>query len=315
MKIAYLMFFLVFVSACSAPQKQYVKHIASTTPISPDATFYFHDMPAPSNFVFRGELDLSEMDDDAYGMVYPADGGVVGVLVGIAAHAIVENQKQNSQAAEALSIANRMLSPIRPKINGINSAEAVSQALANQRHKLTNSNNGFDESEAWLLEFKPMFYISQDYSTLRLKNVVSIYSPFDDNKTEVYRNLIEAVRLMPKDFKDDSIEEGVSDMQLLTESLLSETITLALDDATNNLKDNQDFQTFKFYEGGKVNYSRGRLVNVACSTLVFRTLRNWIKSIPMSLNRDATLAEDCTDLPDSETLALNEKELSAFSTE
>tara|TARA_R110001599_G_scaffold256091_1_gene456244 strand:+ start:1235 stop:2140 length:906 start_codon:yes stop_codon:yes gene_type:complete len=294
MKVVSLIALVFVISACSAPQKQYVKHIASTTPISSDTSFLYSDMPS-SHFAFRGELDFSQMDDEAYTMVYPGEAGFVGLLVGIAAHAITENQKQNSRGAKKLAIANRVLLPIQTAIDGVNSADALSQALENQIYSLAAYSEGHDTNHAFVLDFKPVFYVSQDYSTLRVKNIVSLYSAFEDQKTEVYRNLIESVRVLPSGFSEMQPDQIQAELQSLTGLLLTETLGLALDDSTSSLQEKPDFQTFKYLEGGKLSYSRGRLVRVDCSTLVIRTLRSWIKSIPMSLNKDSELTNECSE--------------------
>lgn len=96
MQRIFILLLITGLTACAAPVKHYTKYQAATVDIS-DASVVYYDPISMSQLGFRGELNMAKEDDDLYGMMYPGDAGIAGVLVGIAAHAITENQKQNSR--------------------------------------------------------------------------------------------------------------------------------------------------------------------------------------------------------------------------
>lgn len=69
---------------------------------------------------------------------------------------------------------------------------------------------------------------------------------------------------------------------LLGVQLLAESVRLAIDDMRHQFLVRTELdQTFHFYQEGKKAYERGRLLAVEAGRLTMRTLRGWLKSVPI----------------------------------
>lgn len=283
----------LFLAACSAPKKQHAKHIASTVEISKEAVFHF-DTSQVDRFEFRGELDLSKKDEDGYSMMYPGDAGIAGLLVGVVTHAVVADQMQNSKEATELEVANKVLEPLSDALDRIKASDLLGQAADNQEYRiLTNDSRQYHDPNGWRLSVLPMFFVAQDYSSLRIKNVVSIHQLGNDNGELVYQNLVDIIRQHPNEELLNAPDAGDNDLNNLVAELLSESISLGLADATNRLDVEPNLRTFKYTSSGKTAYERARLVEKDCFRFVIRTLRNWIKSVPVNLSADREMKQGC----------------------
>ena len=301
MQRIFIFLLITGMTACAAPVKHYTKYQAATVDIS-DASVFYYDPVSMGQLGFRGELNMAKEDDDLYGMMYPGDAGIAGVIVGIAAHAITENQKQNSRETKQREEANRVLLPVKSVLDSINDEQVFTQAFSAQKHKiLPYADASSAEQSALLMTVSPVFYLAQDYSTLRVKNIVSVYSGSEMKEAPVYRNLVDAVQALPIDIDKADSAESLAVLTDLSTDLLTESIQLALADASNALSVDSKLQTFKYLEGGQIAYTRAKLITKDCSRFVIRTLRDWIKSVPMSLNQDVGFERECSD---ASTLAL-----------
>ena len=296
---------VVLIAGCtSAPKHHHTMHIQSEAGIPVDAQFQLAPL-ASEKLLFRGTAK-SAVAEDNYGMVYMGDAGIVGLIAGIATHAALESNLQNSEARRAQDLADKALEPFLPSLKQLGSTYSL-ESLVNHP-ALTEDNTS---QSSLYLSLHPIFFITDDHSTLTLKNIVSVHQS-SRQESAIYQNMIEVVSVLPKELENAPVEKQLEVFKEITQQQLSESVTLGLKDAMNHLSPNEAMQTFRYSESGKYSYERASLIEKTCTKVVIRTLRKWIKSRPIELFPDIqdTQREVCAGAVKIETLS--ETKLTAF---
>ena len=270
------LFILTFVllSACSSPKKAHT--VYTSTRIIPNDSQIFVEHSSLSPLIFRGELIIADKSE-ASSMMYPGYGGLGGFLVGIATHAAMESGMASSQQNAAIEKANEVLAPLEEQISQLDTLSVISP-MSDSLSLVVLPEEQSTKDKDYLLSSSPMFKVAQDYSSIRLQNVISISS----EDSTLYQNLIEVARSLNKKERE-ALVSNVEILPQLAEELMGESLRVGISDSKGLLKSAPSMQTFKYELGGKTQYQRANLVSEDCDNLVIKTLRNWIKVIPTSL--------------------------------
>ncbi len=230
---------------------------------------------------YRGDVDYNGTGIGSMNMLYPA--GSPEVFIGaVLAHFFTAESIKNSQKQSLQDEADKVLNPYNEDIENFSNTALLETSLS--KVKVRNLVHIDGTTTEWIMESTPVFFMSQDESTLRLNNFLKVYS--ESTKDEpIYTNLIEIVSLpFDRDSRDYWNQEVGGELKLFSVSsdLFADSIDIAIFDLENVMvNDDSQEQTIKYYLAGSEQYERGTLISESCQRLTIRTLRGWIKSVPV----------------------------------
>lgn len=133
-----------------------------------------------------------------------------------------------------------------------------------------------------LLESTPIFYISQDHSTIILENIVMVHKP--GTPEAVPSKCVIKVVSRPQEGPEPT-ERWIANQgeQLKAESadLLAESFNLALSSITDESSyANNAYKTVRYHEGDTEKMVRGQLITESCERVIVKTLRGIFLSAP-----------------------------------
>ena len=262
---------------CGSVPQHHVKHY-SASGLSPETVFHV-SYEDSNQLSFIGHVEQGEQDGSST-VLYPGDAGLAGLIVGIATHAAIESGSSSAKASAAQLAANEALEPIRHVLDRLTMQRAARKIIDSDRRlhaePLPNS---------VVLSVNPMFIIDQSLTNLTLRNIVKL-QPSEDEKGSLYQNMIEVVKPLPESVSSATDEELYRTFSELTDNMLSESISLAIRDASAEFSDRKVMKTFKFLDNGKFSYERASLIELSCERVVTRSLRKWLSSRPMTFFPD-----------------------------
>lgn len=249
--------------------------------------------------VLQGQFDFDELHGGAGGMLYPGY-GAASFLVGIAVHAAVANSATDKKKDSVVDRANQVVQKYQVGVDKFAKEEFfVAQAeSSNDLQALTikaaarrigGGGDSLAEANSWLLTSDPVFYMTQDERELVLQNVVRL-TRADEPEKILYENIIEIASVPIHEAPRDAywLAEGRLEEQL--GKLFVDSLVLAADDVLRHFDGVTATQvTFRYNQGGERKIQRGTLVQAQCERVVLRTLRGWLKSLPVSSVEDAEL--------------------------
>jgi len=284
---------ILLISGCtSAPKNHHASHIHSGAKI-PEKTLFSVSPLISDHLLFRGAFESAVQEQD-YSVMYMGGAGIAGIIAEIATHGMLESNSQNSKAKKAQDIANEALIPIQPAIEMLDSASALDNVI-DSNPKLIHL-SAKKKKPLLELRMQPMFFVDQSYSTLSLKNIVSVQERHQKNKP-IYQNMVEIVSLLPEGLEKENTDGQLQHLQEITQQQLADSVSLALKDAMSILNKSDAMQTFRYAEYGKYSYERASLIEKSCSRVIIRTLRKWLKSRPVELFPDMknSLEKKCSE--------------------
>ncbi|AQQ69229.1 hypothetical protein Mag101_17505 [Microbulbifer agarilyticus] len=277
----------LFVVACASSKNQnYVKHVAASAEVTTGSTLLVK-VEASTPVSFYGEVDLDHLNFEHGSMMYAAN--TPGVFAAsILAHAVIAGSAKDSQKAKAQEEANQVLLPYTEAIEEITEVGLVQNSLDRGNFtafQFVPWTEGADSN--WSVVVKPVFLMSQDQQALTLKNAITLLSN-DNEETPSYQNLIEVVSV-PVDSQKVLANE---DLDSLTTDLFVKSLTILEAELQGKHLKKMDQQTLSYLHAGKKKYERGVILATHCDRITFRSLRGWIKSVPVKM-------EDCQEVGES----------------
>ncbi|WP_444943207.1 hypothetical protein ACJJIK_15000 [Microbulbifer sp. ZKSA006] len=276
MRYYVLIIFLIFLAGCSGNKtSQYVEYIDQSTSIPKNISLAIKvesfDTPP-----FYGQVDYDNLDVNHGQMTYI--GATPATFAGsILAHALIVGAAGDSKKKAEQEKANRVLDPYKETIATFNASELIENSVTRlPRDAISFTAWSTEGLYPWVIHSYPVFFLSQDKSTLILKNAITIYKE-DNQEKPAYQNLVEVVSSPLYGGEGYISVESINDRgtELFIDSLAIMKAELSEKHPTENKE-----MTLSFYSGGKKVYERGTVISQSCDRMTFRTLRGRVKSVP-----------------------------------
>lgn len=287
-KLIFLSLSVLLVSGCVSHKSIHTKHVNLESTFSAETSVYF-SYSGPEFVPFAGLASYDNLDaTGSEGVLYPGDHPAV-FLAAMLVHAGTVESIKESRRDEIEDQANEVLHPYLPIIQQFSYQQLLAEAVKPVLASTTGSHHlGFaDELVAiatghWVMQSSPRFFMLQDSGALVLQNAISLYQQ-SDQPLMVYQNVVEVIS-MPYQGEDPvqfwTNHNGKS-ITTTAQQLMSDSLGLAIEDALKGPSDDAKQQTFRFYQAGEKTYERGSLITAHYDRLTLRTLRGWIKSVPI----------------------------------
>jgi len=269
-------------AACAAPDNRArVEHLTNKD-IIPNDSMLFVKIAGDTQVKFLGYTDFDDAGAKGGQIMYP--GGNAGVfLVSVLTHSATVSSIKNSEKQHLQDKADEVLLPYRSSINEITTDKlidsSVKTGLQDGELQLTYFEPEKQQS-GWIIESSPVFFITQDQSSIVLQNPVIIYEKGNPAKP-YYRNLVEIVFQLPNDQKATSYLNADGQLTQISSSLFNSSLKLSIQDAQHQLTQDGTDKTFSYYLGKEKVFERGKIAHMDCERLTIRTLHGWLKSVPV----------------------------------
>lgn len=287
-KVLFFPMILLFIAGCASHKPNHTKHVNQESHFTSETSLHF-SYTGPEVISFAGLANYDDLNaGGSEGVMYP--GGHPAVfLVSVLAHAgTVEAIKESRRNAIEES-ANEVLLPYSSFLNQFTyqplferAAKSLIDLESGSHHSGFVEDVSAVESGRWVMQSAPQFFMLQDSGALVLQNAIALYENAEKPKI-VYRNVIEVISLpyQGDDPEQFWMEGGGERIANLSHELLIDSINIAIDDALKTQVEEAKQQTFRFYQEGKKTYERGSLIAAQYDRITIRTLRGWIKSVPI----------------------------------
>lgn len=248
------------------------------------------------------EIDLrgrhsNDTSTSTANLMYAGDAGLIGVFAQVGMHAsIVDSQRQDLLHEKQLN-ANKQISEYISAIQGLETKSLV------QGHKSLLM-EGEDTPAEKVFQIKPIYYASQDKSTLMLKLVVwqdkssLITKTEKKKKSKKKRNkspysYLNMVQVFSQKLNQEQIKQIVNGDNSILVAQLSDLLSQAMTIAANGLEgryasNKMKTQTFFLTENKKRRVIRGSLVEKNCQLKVIKNLHAWYVALPVNADESRT---------------------------
>lgn len=286
MRISCLLFSLVIVGCTSQRPDhytEYVKNVSSVETVS-SIDLRVHDN-GPVRFY--GAVDYDKLNAGQLGTLYPAP--TTGVFVAsVLTHAVIAESSKDSEKSAQQTAADKVLAPYQDQIQFLFPFDLKKSA---QEHMNSSSigvkiGEAPNTSSSWVLVSNPVYFMSADERSIAVVNKVAVFKN-GQTETPIYQNMIEAVSdaapaKSPQSYWKDNKNPA---FQRTVKQLFNKSIELAIQDATLMLNDaNAPESTIHYSKSGNTLFERGRRLHADCGHITIRTLRGWIKWVPMAVS-------------------------------
>ena len=296
---------LLILSGCSHNKSlTYTTHVKSAISMD-DIDSVFLKVSNDEKVRFFGYVNFDGLGNGQGNMGYPGLGPGV-YLVSILTHAAISESSKNSEKNKRQNQANTVLVPYRSLISDVDIQSLMNNVIRDLSKGSTHKIYKYEAEEElgrWILTSIPVFYMTQDESHIILRNVVTLYNEGDPD-TVVYQNMVEVIsQPVKEDPRGFWIGNSGVEFNKVTNELLLTSFRLVNKDFRGVLTkiENKD-RTFKYLLSGEKIFERGSLLATDCGRVTIRTLRGWLKSVPMVRDVSKLTAENICDIKYSHVL-------------
>lgn len=238
-------------------------------------------IPADEKVMFSGEVNYDKAGIKSTSMMYPAP-GLIGLIAAVAAHGAVAGSLRENQKQRLREDANVVLREYESILNGFKYTELATASLELMTSAGKKSMIGAAAQimpNGTIIESQPQFLMTQDQRAIILDNPISIQA---SGSATPYRMQI---RVVSRDIGEDAPGKAWTDDQgrkLKNESerLFAASLDIALNAMAAAGKEDGAYKTVRFQEGGAEKMERGQLIREDCNSIVFKTLRGGLMSVP-----------------------------------
>ena len=280
-------------AGCASHKPNHAKHVNHQSSFTSETPLHF-SYTGPEVVSFAGLANYDELSvGGGSGVLYP--GGHPAVfLASVLAHAGTVEAIKESKRSAIEENANKVIVPYIPFLKEFKYQQLLKEATNSLVDSETNSHHqGFKEdtesiaSGQWIMESSPKFFMLQDSGALILQNSIALYENAEKPQI-VYQNVVEVISLPYQGENPERywMENNGERIATISRELMTDSMSIAINDALKEQIHESQQQTFRFYQEGKKTYERGNLIAADFDRLTIRTLRGWIKSVPI-INDDS----------------------------
>ena len=245
-------------------------------------------MLADEKIPFSGEVNYDKAGLKGPNMLYGP--GLVGFFAVLATHGVMADKMKDNQKQKLRDDANQILKEYEPLLDNFKYPELATASLEMMAAPGKKSMIAVDNEAApndTIIDSRPQFSMTQDQRAIILDNPISIAAP--GNPT-AYRVLI---RVVSRDAGENApntawTEEQGRKLKSESERLFAASLDIALNAMGTPGQEEGAYKTVRFQEGGTEKMERGQVIHEDCSSIVFKTLRGELMSVPAK-------GENCTD--------------------
>lgn len=242
-------------------------------------------LPPPDLVTFHGIVSYDSAGAPPSQFLYPAP-SIAGLLVAIATHGAIVESSKTAEKEKLRQSADKVLEPYRAVLQTFSNTELITRGIEGLRTigEMKILDAGDEGNIGWVMSSSPVFWLSQDESTLVLENTIQIASPSAiPTSLPPYETIVKVVSRSRSDTHVSQAWMAENGKQLKQESvdLFTHSIMLVVADATRLPERSDGAQkTFRYNEGKTLKIERAHLVHELCDRAIVRTLRGWLLSIP-----------------------------------
>jgi hypothetical protein len=248
---------------------------------------------------FHGMLNLDARGNGPGTMMYPGVPGLglIGLLVGVATHAVIEGHTRSSQESKAQEDADQVLDPYRVVLAGFKLSDLEQRALAMTPAGTSGHLRPAVEAKAddLLVQAVPTYSMTPDASALVLDEVVVVRAAGAAAKgVEQTIRVVSPPRVVadPKAAWNDNGGEAIKSTAAW---LMAESLDIALSQShaafPGQLDPKVPYKTVRYVLGGSEKMERAQLVGETCDYLLMRNLRGMLMAVPHTVG--AVLPSGC----------------------
>lgn len=230
---------------------------------------------------FHGNVSYDGAGGGPGAMMYPAP-GLAGLLVAVAAHAVVSSSMREAEKSRLREQADLILGPHQDVLNGFRHGELLLDAvarIASSSHMRVSAANGVIAPGEVVADSAPLFYMTQDRRALIMDNALSIRSP---GREQPFNIIIRVVSPATNDSMEAGYWFNASGARLKETSaaMFSRSIDIAMSEMKGGDPATPVYKTVRYNEGGAERMERAQVVKASCDDLVLRTLRGNLMAVP-----------------------------------
>lgn len=242
----------------------------------------------------HGAINYDKAGGGTSQMLYPAVGGLAGLLVGIATHAAISSGVQDAEKQKMRDQADAILLPHKDLLAAYGPLElsqaALPQLTAVQDKRLLVGAAAADADEV-ALESIPVFYLTQDRRALILENVIAIRVGSNPKPHVVTTIRVVSAARASGDGETWWFDAQGQQLRAHGARMFAQSLDIALADVQAAPGVAAPFKTVRFTEGGAERMERAQILSEKCGQIVLRTLRGNLMSVPRA---GAVPEADCT---------------------
>lgn len=241
----------------------------------------------------HGSLNFDAAGGQTSAILYPVgNAGLAGLVVAVAAHAMISSSAQNAEKQRIRDKADAFLLPHRPALEGFKVGELVNGAvplMSSSPERRVVPAEGPARTGEVVLETVPTFYVTQDGRALVLENVVLIRTA---GQAEPVQKSVRVVS--PAQAADGALpfwfDRSAANLRETGARMLARSLDLALNDLRAGAATGApaaSFKTVRYREGGQGRMERAQVLNATCQNLTLRTLRGNLMVVPRDVDEEA----------------------------
>jgi hypothetical protein len=267
-------FLAAILSACASQKHDdYTKYQILETNLDYSKKNFVIQVDKKKSVDFRGIYNTDQSVEHGP-IMYEGGAGAGGFLAQVLVHAAISSNMQNNKLSQQETQANKILSPFKTTI------ENLSQESLIHESNLYHFEDNPDDNDI-ILTSNPIFFLSQDMTSITLKNIISAKQK--NSKNVIYDNLVEVIskELPSKEIIEKFNENKGESIKKMTRELYQHSLMLALSDLKGNYDTSETpHKNFRFKQGKKSRFERGASIEQNEDTSTIRNLRGWLISYP-----------------------------------
>jgi hypothetical protein len=240
-------------------------------------------LPEVDTIDYRGIVSFDSAGTGNGTMSYPAP-NLAGFLAAVVTHGVLAESSKNSQKAELQKSADAFLIPYKDVLTAFRQSELVQHALEKTSIKGSKLLAFSDKAElVWIIEAKPIFFITPDENAILLDNAIAIYQA----GTEPEKAFLIPVKVLSFSRKEAGLssfwmpEKGAK-IKEESAALYAQSLEIALNEFARPFNDIASVdKTIRYQQGGMEKMERGKLIDQRCNRMLIKTLRGTLMSVPL----------------------------------
>jgi hypothetical protein len=238
---------------------------------------------------FQGAVNYDNAGTGAGMLMYPAPGGLAGLLVAVATHAAISGGVREAEKKALRDKADLILAPHQEWLNGYTLGELFLDAhgsiasAGNVRIVEAQAPLAADEI---VIDTVPLFSMTQDRRSLILENAIAIHAKGRAQPFNIAIRIVSPARDATVDAAYWFDASGAR-LKQTTAGMIARSIDVAMSHMRDKAGPASPFRTVRYNEGGAERIERAEVLRVRCEDLELRTLRGNVMVVPRRASDEA----------------------------